>query len=98
MSQARLIATEGDVAGQGFDLEVEETMIGRNSALSPRAASARVTTSSFHLARKPSEACCSVQPPQRPKWGQGGETRSGAAERILSGGPGSITSPGKVKG
>ena len=33
MSQARLVAVDGDVAGHIFDLQDEETMIGRNPSM-----------------------------------------------------------------
>jgi hypothetical protein len=58
---------------------------GAIATASPRAASARSTMPRFHAATKASEPCCSTQPPQVPKCGQGGATRSGDAARISTG-------------
>ena len=79
-----------------------EVAVARTSASSPREASASITRSRFQSATNPSEACCSAQPPQVPKWRQGGAARSGEAARISGASirPASIAprtrSPGRV--
>lgn len=69
-------------------------------ASSPCAASACRTIPAFQPATNPSVACCTAQPPQAVKCGQGGATRSGegSSTRQLPSVRGSTLSPGSTRG